>query len=310
MPFTGSLEGPFSFSYGPLLDQDSQYIARIWEIRRTDGETVRFTDVGENVEFLGFTFYAALDPADETGIAPEPTARQRKDAVSTGDMQLSGALSVDGITEADLRAGKYFDAVVLERIIDRRFPWGGIYDTQESIVADVSYDSITHTLQCESLTSKFRSTFGEVYSYECPHELGDQRPGRCLFDLTTTNMQVSGTISDPENRRTLEVAATYAAVHLDGWFARGVIEFTDNAELTGKVFTIANNEDAGGGFMRLTLAHTLPASAVIGNAVTLTVGCDKTAGTCKAKFDNIDNFGADPFLPGTDRVLKTPSLTT
>ncbi len=310
MPFVGALEGPFSYSYGPLLDQEAHFYARLWEIRRTDGVTHRFTDAGENVEFLGFTFYAALDPLGETGVAPDATARQRKDAAGSGDMQLSGAMSVSGVTEDDLKSGKFFDAVVLERIVDRRFPWGGLFDTQEAIVADVSYDALTHTLQCESLTSKFKSTFGEVYNYECPHELGDQRVGRCGVDLSVVNRKVLGTISAVTNRRTFEVAATYAGVHLDGWFARGVVQFTDNPELTGKVYTIANNEDASGGLMLLSLAHTLPAAAVIGNAVTLTVGCDKTHSTCITRFDNVKSFGADPFIPGTDRVLKTPSLTT
>jgi uncharacterized phage protein (TIGR02218 family) len=309
MPFTNALEGAFSYSYAPLLDQDAHFYARLWEIRRTDGVTHRFTDVGENVEFLGFTFYAAIDPLEENGIAPSPTARQRKDALGAGDMQLSGAMSVAGITEADLKAGKLFDAVVLERIVDRRFPWGGVFDTQESIVADVEYDSETHVLQCESLSSRFKTSFGELYSYECPHELGDQTPGRCGVDLTATNRTVLGTISAVDNRRTFTVAATYTAVHLDGWFARGKIEFTDNPALTGQVYTVANNEDAAAGIMRLTLAHTLPSAAVIGNTVTLIVGCVKNEPACSDKFDNLDNFGADPFIPGVDRTIRTPSLT-
>lgn len=307
MPFTNAFEGPFTFSYGPLLSQDAHYYARLWEIRRLDGVTHRFTDVGENIELLGFTYFAAEDPLEETNIAPSSTAREKRDSLSSGSYQLSGALSVAGILEADLKVGKFFDAVVLERIVDRRFPWGGLFDTQEAIIVDVEYDSDIHILQCESLTSRFKSRFGELYSYECPHELGDQRPGRCGFDLPS--IEISGTISAVENRRTVTVAATYGSEHINGWFARGGLEFTNNPALTGKIWTIANNEDAGGGFMRLTLAHTLPSAAVIGNTVNVNPGCDKSQLTCIVKFNNIDNHGADPYIPGTDRILRTPSLT-
>lgn len=309
MPFTNALQGPFSRTYGPLLDQDTHYYARLWEIRRLDGVTHRFTDVGENIEFLGFTYFAAEDPFAETNIAPSITARERRDGLASGSMQLSGAMSVDGITELDLLAGKFTNAVILERIVDRRFPWGGVFDTQEAIIADVEFDSDMHILQCESLSSRFKSTFGEFYSYECPHELGDQRPGRCGYDLPSD--EISGTISAIENRRTMTIAGTFVeVVHVEGWAARGALEFTDNPELTGAIWTIANSDAATTTHMRITLAHTLPATVVVGNTVDLNPGCDKSQITCISKFNNVDNFGADPYIPGSDEVYKTPSLTT
>jgi uncharacterized phage protein (TIGR02218 family) len=46
-----------------------------------------------------------------------------------------------------------------------------------------------------------------------------------------------------------------------------------------------------------------------GDAATLTAGCDKQLGTCKAKFANVVNFRGFPYMPGNDAVLATPTAT-
>jgi hypothetical protein len=34
-------------------------------------------------------------------------------------------------------------------------------------------------------------------------------------------------------------------------------------------------------------------------------GCDKELDTCIARFNNAVNFRGEPFVPGTDKILKT-----
>lgn len=319
MPFTNAFTTPFQFStsYEPIFDYDTHAYARLWEIKRTDGIFHRFTDVDHTVEFLGNDYFPATDPDDlndgntdfrNKGVAPSPTARQRKDQMSRGDMQLSGSLSVDGIQDEDIRSGKFRDAVILERIVDRRWPWGGIFDTQEMLIVDTQFDGDVHVLQCESLTTRLRTRFGEVYAYECPYELGILTVGLCQKDITS--LLISGTISVATDRRTISVfSASWGGSNVNNWAGKGWIQFTNNPLLTGRIFTILNSTDPVSSVVNLVLAQHLPADAVIGNTVTVAPGCDKTLGTCITKFDNKDNFGAWPFIPGTDRAILNPSLT-
>lgn len=45
--------------------------------------------------------------------------------------------------------------------------------------------------------------------------------------------------------------------------------------------------------------------ALVGNEdYTLIAGCNKSASTCKTKFDNLLNFGGYPFVPGQDKIIQ------
>ncbi len=54
-----------------------------------------------------------------------------------------------------------------------------------------------------------------------------------------------------------------------------------------------------------------PSSAIaIGDAFTVTAGCDKRAATCLTKFVNLDNFRGFPHMPGNDFALSYPDRDT
>jgi uncharacterized phage protein (TIGR02218 family) len=48
----------------------------------------------------------------------------------------------------------------------------------------------------------------------------------------------------------------------------------------------------------------MPFAIAIGDLFAVTMGCDRRLATCKARFDNVVNFRGEPYLPGTDEVLK------
>jgi hypothetical protein len=54
----------------------------------------------------------------------------------------------------------------------------------------------------------------------------------------------------------------------------------------------------------MTLFEKMPFVVTIGDLFAVTMGCDRRLATCKARFDNIVNMRAEPYLPGTDEVLK------
>ena len=62
--------------------------------------------------------------------------------------------------------------------------------------------------------------------------------------------------------------------------------------------------DAVGG--ALLLARPIEQTIPSGTRVLLREGCDRTLGTCHARFTNTANFRGEPFLPGNDLVARYP----
>ena len=59
------------------------------------------------------------------------------------------------------------------------------------------------------------------------------------------------------------------------------------------------------GSVTLALPMTYPIS--VGDTYTLVAGCDKTATTCRQRFGNFQNFRGEPYIPGTDSILRPQS---
>lgn len=59
--------------------------------------------------------------------------------------------------------------------------------------------------------------------------------------------------------------------------------------------------------VKVELFLAMPFDVVAGDGITLQAGCDKTLATCKATFDNVENFRGFPHIPGNDLLFKTPN---
>ncbi|CAJ3065672.1 Uncharacterized conserved protein [Burkholderia pseudomallei] len=54
----------------------------------------------------------------------------------------------------------------------------------------------------------------------------------------------------------------------------------------------------------VTLAMAMPYPIAVGDTYTITAGCDKTIGTCSARYNNILHFRGEPYIPGPDILLS------
>ena len=54
----------------------------------------------------------------------------------------------------------------------------------------------------------------------------------------------------------------------------------------------------------VTLALPMSYPIAVGDTYTIVAGCDKTAATCKTRYGNLMNFRGEPFVPGTDAILR------
>lgn len=268
-------------AYTDTLATGSTTLCRCFRLTRRDGVVMGFTDHDRDLAFDGVTFTAAAaltasDAAASLGM-------------SADEMDASGALSDSAITESDLAAGVYDGAAVEVFDVDWSDPAIRALLGRYTI-GQVERGAVAFRAELRSITAGLSRKAGRVHSALCDATLGDSRCGV--------------TLSDPA----FSAAGTVASVDPLDFTVPGLSGFADDAFDRGRV-TWAGGDKAGtfsdiritrprAGLLRVSLWRTPPAGIAVGDAATLTVGCDKTAESCRLKFSNLDNFRGFPAMPG------------
>jgi uncharacterized phage protein (TIGR02218 family) len=121
-----------------------------------------------------------------------------------------------------------------------------------------------------------------LYQPQCNHMLYDQFCG-----VDPAAYTVPGTIGAIVGR-TLTVPE--AAAQADGWYNGGWVK-------DGETYVFIQQHV---GDQLTLLSFPGNGALVVGDAVTITAGCDRLASTCAAKFGNLPNFMGFPFMPTTN----------
>lgn len=87
-----------------------------------------------------------------------------------------------------------------------------------------------------------------------------------------------------------------------GYFDGGVLTITSgaNAGLSREVKSYVEGQIT----LHLPFPYPMEFATAGGPTYTMTVGCDKSRETCKTRFNNLDNFGGEDFLPGIDKIVQ------
>lgn len=269
-----------SDAYSAALESGSTRLCRCFLMTRADGVVLGFTDHDEDVTFDGVTFRASgaltsSEAAAQLGLSPD-------------EMDASGALSADFITEADLAAGVYDGARVEAFDVDWTNPAIRRRLARYS-VGQVERGALAFRAELRSLAAALDVSQGRVHTTLCDCRLlGD---ARCRLDLT--GLQAVATV----------VAASGYDVTVSGldgfassFFARGTVEW-----LTGANAGWGGDVRASRRMGALTLLSLWrePVRAVaVGDTLRATAGCDRTAATCRNRFGNFANFRGFPHMPG------------
>jgi hypothetical protein len=162
----------------------------------------------------------------------------------------------------------------------------------------------------------------------CNHVRGNNPDGSYLISpgctLLRANWKFTAQFAAPisaafpflVNLSGLARSAGDAPVYFDNWFAGGVIEWGAGVSIQRRYIT--SSATPVGGAFSITLHRYFNSVPNIGDTLVLYPGCDGLASTCKAydgatnpigKFDNYDNFGAEPLMPvGNPSLVGQPSL--
>jgi uncharacterized phage protein (TIGR02218 family) len=272
------------------LDSGVTTLARCWVLHRRDGVAQGFTDHDADLVIDGITF-----PAGTGFTASEATSRFDLSVVGA---DISGALSDASLTEADLAAGRYDAAKVETWLVDWSEPSLRIL-TARGTLGEVKREGAAFTAELRGLADLLSQESGRFYTAKCSADLGDNR---CKTDLANPAWRGVGTVS------VVTGTSQFVASGLDGfaatWFGAGRLTWTAgaNAGLSVEV----KQHRVTGGHAALSLWQAMPEPIGVGDAFTVTAGCDKRFSTCRDRFANSLNFRGFPQIPGNDFVMSYP----
>lgn len=264
--------------------------ANLWRLERTDGTVLRFCDRDAAIEYEGETYAPAG--------AFSASAREMSDGFKTRNGELRGVIDSDVVTEADLRAGRYIDAQVTQYLVDARFPFAGALMTTRFTILDVTHDGLGWTAQVADVSRRLRVKTGALVTRDCEYNLGDARCKKVLTSFTTSAVAV--TTVDAARTRWRASAVPNSS---DDWYTYGKVTWVtgSNAGLVSEVSDYVNST------RRFTSRLALPFDVEVGDTFVAVAGCDRLFETCKTKFENGDNFGGFPHVPGTEKLMNTPN---
>lgn len=269
----------------------AQTVARAWAVARRDGVVLGFTDHDRALAFDGIGF------RPDTGLSAG--AIMQGAGLSVDNSEAVGALSDDAITEADLMAGRWDGAEVRLWDVD----WTDTANRAlvfRGHLGEVSRGGAAFRAELRGLSESLGAAQGRVYHPRCSADLGD---GQCGMDLSLPGYRAEGVIEAEEGGLRLRLAGIDAQE--PHWFERGRLQVL-SGHAQGLHGVVKNDQPLPGGARAVELWAALGIRPAPGDRVRLSVGCDKSAASCRLKFANFLNFRGFPHLPAED-WLMTPS---
>lgn len=239
----------------------------------------------------------------QTGITPSQHRSDLKPEAASSEF--AGFFSDDSITEADVLSGRLDGAVATVFIASWATPPTAIDDTQCLILSvatlgKVRWDSNGFSFETLSTEVKFQQNLRKTTQPTCRATLGD---GACTKAIAP--YRFNGRVLAPSNGVdfTFEVTSqnTQAAPSTAGFYTNGRIEWTSGANAGTRSKIRLHN-----GPVISVLQEPFRAIAA-GDTFICHVGCDKTLSGGCVKFSNTLNFRGEPFVPGPEAQLRSPS---
>ncbi|MBB4633659.1 DUF2163 domain-containing protein [Sphingosinicella soli] len=264
------------------LEQETTSLAFCWRIERADGAA------------LGFTSHDRALTVDGMICSPVPgmvpSALAHADSVEGGGMDVTGALGSGRIRADEIGAGRYDRAAAALFLVDWRAPEAAVLLASGEI-GDIVRREDRFEAELKSAHADLDRSPIALCTPECRARLGDPRCGVALAPLTHVARVTAATGAHIETDRILP----------DGALAYGRLRPLAGPH-AGLDFEIVAS--AGGAFdLREAVAGLMA-----GDPVELREGCDRRFSTCRDRFLNTDNFRGEPHVPGTDSVIRYPSL--
>lgn len=255
-------------------------LCRIWRVTRRDGLVFGFTDHDRDLVVGGRTYYAvnATDASQFGG-----SADLSSDA---GEVSVAAAQT---IVERDVEAGLWNLATVDVELVDYAAPDAGVVRLHSGELGRVSMSGGRVVVELRGFKHRLGKTIGATVQATCDADLGDARCKVALAPFTVTGSVTAVT----DAQQFADSTRAEATAYFDG----GELTWT-SGQNAGRAMEV-KRFTAGGAFV-LFLPMAYPIS--VGDAYSLTPGCNKTLADCASKYNNVVNFRGFPFVPGNAAI--------
>jgi uncharacterized phage protein (TIGR02218 family) len=260
-------------------------VALCWRLVRPDGVSLGFTGHDRDLRFGGLDYLA------RPGMMP--SAVSLSGGYTEDSMEVTGVLSADSISAADLDAGRWTGAAVELIACDWMAPETGTLRLMRGRIGDVMRDGgpggAEFRVELVSDMARLSVAGAPRCSPLCRAELGD---ARCTVDMGGRQQQA---IAAGGSGAQLVLAAAPA----DGAdYVLGRLRVL-SGPLAGVDRRIADVQGA-----EIGLDEPLWGGAIAGSRVLLVEGCDKRFRTCVDRFSNGAAFDGEPHVPGVDALIR------
>lgn len=264
----------------PWLGDALTHLALLWRLVRRDGVALGFTTHDRPLLRQGLRHEAA------PGMVPSAVVTS---AGLDGDsMDIGGALTADAVTAADLLAGRYNGAAVTLTLVDWRDPDGPGLRLARGWLGAAAISGggdPGFTMTVHGPLAALAAPVAEICSPECRAGFGDDR---CRVPLRRHRQRLS-VVAAGETLRLAGLAAPDDVVD-------GHVRLLDGPGAGLERRVIGRDGDG--------LRLDAPLSAVAGDRVEVTAGCDSRFATCRDRFHNAANFRGEPHVPGGDLLAR------
>jgi uncharacterized phage protein (TIGR02218 family) len=261
-----------------------------WRVIRNDGAVLGFTDHDRTLSFDG------IDHEPESGL--DASAAVAHAGLQVGGLDVTGAFASEKVAEADLEAGLYDSARVEAWLVNWADPTQR-HRMRIGSIGEVRRAESAFTAEVRSLGHALDQARGRIFRATCDADLGD---ARCMVDLESSDWRASATVIATDGF--VRLMASVPGTRPTGFFDQGFLTFTSGANAERKSEVMRHARDEGGDHIELWQAMAEP--IVVGDAFTISAGCDKRFSTCRDRFDNAVNFRGFPHMPGNDFALSYP----
>lgn len=268
------------------------------KIEPVGGAPFGFTALDQDVTFDSLVYHA--DP----GLGATEMVSVLTYAVD--NLEVAGALSDELVTQDDVIAGYYDDAVYTIFLIDYEAPQYGDMILQKGTLgrADILDEKFTFSLRSQS--QKLQQVVGELTKPICRADIFDSR---CKLNAAGNHPTLgipytyaNKTVSQVLSRFSFKVVISGVTIPA-GYFETGLLVWGAGSNNLQK--SEVKTHTVSGTTHTITLQEPARSAFTVGDVLTVRKGCKKRLADC---FDvlNVVNRRAEDYLPGYIETLRRP----
>ncbi|OUR76601.1 hypothetical protein A9Q83_13590 [Alphaproteobacteria bacterium 46_93_T64] len=266
------------------LNGEVTSLASCWYICRRDGAKTYLTDHDKDLMIDG-NLYRASEGYDRSAL-------KGSSGTDTDEMELSGYLNSDWLSENDLRAGLYDFAEIRLFLVNWQEPTMGIIPLRKGWLGEVSWSDGLFQAELRGLSNAFKRNIGRLYTPECTADLGDNA---CKVEIEAS--AVADMVSLVSSRNSFQLTNFEGE---DGILNGGIVHFTSGSNLGQKLEVHRWRQD----IKQIELFLPCPYDVQPGDTAVFYPGCDKRFVSCRDRYSNQINFRGFPYVPGLDSLLE------